>query len=85
VLNDVLYNTLQIPQYILRADPNGPHTLPSQPTIANSVMRYPEMVALIIDFDAELGAIAVEIQHVRTCRVLVAEAETCLFLAQSSP
>jgi len=37
-------------------------------------MSCPEIMALIIDFHTELGAVAVEIQHVRASRVLMTEA-----------
>jgi hypothetical protein len=38
-------------------------------------MRYPEIMAAIIHFDAQLDAVAIEIQHIRTRRVLATEAK----------
>jgi len=83
--NDVLNDAFKVPKDILSSHANCPHTLPRQPTIASSVMRRFKIVAQIIDFNAKLRAVTVEVQHIRTGRVLVPKAQPCFLFTQRPP
>jgi hypothetical protein len=83
--DNILDHAIEISEHILRAHPQRPHTLSREPPIPRGVPRCAKIMAQTINFDAQLRAVAIEIENVRARRVLAPETETCLLPAQGSP
>ena len=73
---------------ILRGEPNNPYALLPQPSCPARIVRDPVwmLVALPIHFDRQLRGGAVEVQNVRSDRMLSAKLQTCQsFPAKADP
>jgi hypothetical protein len=77
-IQDVLENSLDIPAKLPSGNPQHPITLPVQPRIPSRIPRrvLTHLVRDPVNLHGQLLRRAIEIEHIGTGRVLVAEFET---------
>jgi hypothetical protein len=81
----VLNYALEIRQYVLRGYPQGSNAPRRKPSITCLVVPHSEVVWLPVDLDAQLMLIAIEVEDVRTCRMLSSETQSHFVLPQNAP
>jgi hypothetical protein len=80
-----LNHAIEISKNFTRAHSKRPHALPGKPPIPSGIVAGAKIVAHLIDFHAELHAVAVKIENVGSGGMLMPKAQAGLFPAQSSP